>query len=327
MRNVLVTGGTGFIGSNLTAALLDQGYTVRILRRSRSDLRALGSMNVEHLIGDVRDKNSLRQAMKGCDTVFHTAAVVSYWKKERPFMFDVNVQGTRNVVEVCLELGVDRLIHTSSIAAIGFPKHGDVADETNLFNWEPYDVGYRNSKYEAEKEVLRGVTLGLNAVIVNPSVVMGPRDIHFHAGQLIRDIHRKRIFYYVRGGMNIVYVGDVVRGHILAATYGRTGERYILSGENLTHRAIISTIAEIVGGIKPLFRMPTTAIRVVTFVSEAVANTLNRRPWVTRELLAGSELRYHFTCRKAQTELGYTFTPFRDAVQETFAWYKSSRLL
>ena len=153
MRNVLVTGGTGFIGSNLAAALVQNGCTVRILRRPGSDCHALGNLDVEHALGDVRDKASVKSAMKGCDTVFHTAAIVSYWKKERSLMFDVNIGGTRNVVESCVELGITKLVHTSSIAAIGFPENSTTADKNNTFNWERYDVGYRISKFEAEKEV------------------------------------------------------------------------------------------------------------------------------------------------------------------------------
>ncbi|MCX6143580.1 MAG: SDR family oxidoreductase [Ignavibacteriales bacterium] len=327
MRNVLVTGGTGFIGSNLAAALVQRGCNVRILRRPGSDLRALEGLNVEHAFGDVRDKDSVKSAMKGCDTVFHTAAIVSYWKKERPLMFDVNIGGTRNVVESCIELGIKKFIHTSSIAAVGFPENGTTADETNTFNWDRYDVGYRISKFEAEKEVLRGVARGLNAVMVNPSVVIGERDIHFHGGQLIRDIYRKKIFYSLSGGMNIVYVGDVVRGEILSAECGRSGERYILSGENLTHKEIISTIAEVVGGIKPLFQIPLACVKFVAAVSEGIASGLGRRPWVTRELFVGSHLKYHFSCRKAESELGYTRTPFREAVEKSFAWYRSNKML
>jgi dihydroflavonol-4-reductase len=327
VRNVLVTGGSGFIGSNLAAALLKLGCNVRILRRRNSDLRALGALEVEHALGDVRDKDSLHAAIKGCDTVFHTAATISYWKKERPLMFDVNVRGTRNVVEACLELGVRRLVHTSSTAAIGFPENGDIADETSRFNWEPYDVGYRISKHRAEAEIQRGIKLGLDAVIVNPSVVIGPRDIHFHGGQLIRDIRARKIFYYIEGDMSIAYVDDIVQGHILAALYGRTGERYILCGENLSRRDVIATIAEVVGGIKPIFRLPTASIKIVTSIAETIAGIMNRQPWVTRELLAGSNLSYRLSCRKAQTELGYGFIPFRDAVQKTYGWYRENGLL
>jgi dihydroflavonol-4-reductase len=327
VKNVLVTGGTGFLGSNLAAALLSEGCSVRILRRAGSDLRALGTLQVEHVVGDVRDIGSLRRAIRGCDTVFHTAAIISYWRRERPLMHEVNVLGTRNVAQACLESGVRRLVHTSSTAAVGFPEEGALADETTRFNWEPYDVGYRNSKHHAEREILRAVRQGLDAVMVNPTVIIGPRDIHFHGGQLLRDIRRKKIFYYVRGGMSVTYVDDVVRGHLLAERRGRTGERYILSGENLSHREIISTTASVVGGIGPFFKMPQELVTAVTAAAESAAAILNRRPWVTRELLAGSNLNYHFSCRKAQKELGYTFTPFREAVEKTFAWYREQALL
>ena len=327
MNNVLITGGTGFLGSNLAAALLKEGCSVRILRRKGSDLRALGTLDVEHAVGDVRNADSLRNAVKGCDTVFHTAALISYWRKERPLMYDVNISGTRNVALVCLESGVRKLVHTSSTAAVGFPENGSPADETIRFNWEPYDVGYRNSKHEAELAIHRAVKLGLDAVIVNPTVIIGPRDIHFHGGQLIRDIAMRKIFYYVSGGMSIAYVDDVVRGHLNAARHGRTGERYILSGENLSHREIISTIAGIVGGINPFFRMPETLVKTVAAASETLAAVANRRPWVSRELLAGSSLDYHFSCAKARKELGYAVTPFREAVQKTFEWYRQQRLL
>ncbi|MCX6133912.1 MAG: SDR family oxidoreductase [Ignavibacteriales bacterium] len=327
MKNVLVTGGTGFLGSNLAAALLEGGCNVRILRRAGSDTAALGPLPVEHCIGDVRDVDSLRRAAKGCDTVFHTAALISYWRKERLLMYEVNIQGTRNVAQVCIENGIQRLVHTSSTAAVGFPEDGALADETICFNWEPYDVGYRNSKHRAEGEIQRAVSHGLDAVIVNPTVIIGPGDMHFHGGQLLRDVWRKRIFYYVQGGMSVAYVSDVVRGHLLAARQGRAGERYILSGENLSHREIISTTADVVGGIQPLFRLPQSLVSLVTAASESVAGVLNRRPWVSRELLAGSNLNYHFSCRKAQKELGYTFTPFREAVERTFEWYIDRGLL
>ncbi|HTY39042.1 MAG TPA: SDR family oxidoreductase [Bacteroidota bacterium] len=327
MRNVLVTGGTGFLGSNLAAALLREGCAVRILRRPGSKSGALAMLPIEHCIGDVLDMASLRSAVKGCDTVFHTAAMISYWRRERSLMDATNVQGTKNVAAACAESGVSRLIHTSSTAAVGFPEQGGLADETTQYNWGPYDVGYRNSKHAAELEIQAFVKSGLNAVIVNPTVIIGPGDVRFRGGQLLRDVRKKRIFYYVDGGMSVTYVDDVVRGHLLAAKIGRTGERYILSGENLSHREILTTTAEIVGGLKPLFRMPFTAVSLVTKTSEAIANTLGRRPWISRELLAGSHHNYHFSCRKAQTELGYTFRPYAQAATQTYEWYKTHGLL
>ncbi len=327
MKNVLVTGGTGFIGSNLALALLKEGCHVRILRRANSDLRAIGTADVEHCIGDVRDIESIRRALKGCDTIFHTAALISYWRKERPAMMDVNVAGTCNMVTACIEAGVEKFVHTSSVAAIGFRTDGKPADEDNIFNWDAYDVGYRISKHLAEREVLRGIKLGLPAVIVNPSVVIGPRDIHVHGGQIIRDVARKRVFYYTQGTINVAYADDIVRGHLQAARQGRVGERYILGGENLTLREVFYTTATLTGGIKPLFNLPTAAAQTLAATVETIGNVLNIKPWVTRELLAGIGLQTFFTSEKAQRDLGYSMTPFREAVRKTHAWYRENGFL
>lgn len=327
MKNVLVTGGTGFIGSNLAAALVNEGYRVRILRRPSSDLRAVSDFDAEHVLGDIRDQDAVRRAVQGCDTVFHVAALVSYWKRQREQLFDINVGGTANVVRACFEAGVEKLVHTSSIAAVGFPGNGQPANEETAFNWERYDIGYRISKHRAEQEVLRGVKHGLPAVIVNPAIVLGERDIHFHGGQIVRDVYRKRIFYYVKGGISVVYVGDVVRGHLEAARGGRIGERYILSGENLTHREILATTADIVGGIKPLVRIPLPVARGMAAGAELFSTITGIKPWISRELIAGINLRVWFTCEKARRELGYSVTPFRTAVQRTFDWYKNQHFI
>ncbi len=327
MNRVLVTGGTGFIGSNLAIALRSEGHDVRILRRPDSDLRAIGDADVEHCIGDVRDPDSIARAMKGCDTVFHTAAIVSYWRKDRARMYDVNIGGTRNVVQACLEAGVEKLVHTSSVAAIGFPEHGSSADENNVFNWGPYNVGYRISKHEAELEIWRGVKIGLPAVIVNPSIVIGPGDIHFNGGQIIRDIYSKRLFFYIDGGANITYIDDVVRGHIAAARRGRIGERYILCGENLLLKDVFRITAEVVGGIVPKFRLSQRAVTIAATMAELVGILMRTKPWVTRELVARAGTLYYFTSGKAQRELGFTITPFRSAAEKTFAWYKAHGFL
>ena len=326
MKNVLVTGGTGFIGSNLAIELLREGCNVRILRRPGSDLRAIGSADVEHRLGDVQDLESLKRAMSGCDTVFHTAAMVSYWRKDRETMYAINIGGTRNVVTACLEAGIEKLVHTSSVAAIGFPEFGTLADETNQFNWEPYDIGYRISKHRAEQEVQRGLKLGLPAVIVNPSIVIGPRDINFHGGQIVRDIYKKRLFFYIEGGMNIVHVNDVVRGQIAAARMGRIGERYILCGKNLPIREIFKTTAEVVRGIVPKIRMPKSLVHSAAFIAEMIGNVTNSKPWVTRELVARAGTSYYFSCAKAVRELGYSVMSLRRATEGAFEWYVQNDL-
>jgi dihydroflavonol-4-reductase len=282
---------------------------------------------VEHRLGDIRDVESVKRAIAGVDAVFHTAALVSYWRRERETMYDINIVGTRNVVQACLESGVGRLVHTSSIAAIGFNPDGSPADETTEFNWRSFDVGYRISKYEAEQEVQKGVRAGLDAVIVNPSIIIGPGDIHVHGGQLIRDVYRWRIFYYVDGGMNVVSVEDVVRGHLAAYKLGRTGERYILGGENLTHREVFTTIAQLLHRLRPMFKLPRSVARMVAGSAEGYANIIRTKPWVTRELIAGLGSFSWYSIEKAKRELGYSFAPLRDFVLPTFAWMQRERIL
>ena len=327
MKKVLITGGTGFIGSNLAAVLSQQGFEVRILRRHSSSLTNVNHLSVEHRIGDVRDIESLRAAVKGCDTVFHTAAMVAFWKPLRELQTQVNVGGTRNVVEACLHEHVERLVHTSSIAAIGHPEDGSIANETTPFNWQNSDSGYKNSKYLAEKEIAAGVARGLNAVMVNPGVVIGPGDIHFNGGKLIQAVKKHQALFYIKGGMNIVFVGDVVRGHISAALNGRSGERYILGGENLTHKQAFQMTAEIVGGIVPKIKMPVPLLKLGAKFFDMAGIITGKQPIVTSELFSGAGFFNWYSSDKARQELGYTIIPFREAVTKTYEWYREQQML
>ena len=326
MKNVLITGGTGFIGSNLAARLVELGYNVRILRRDNSDLRAIQGIDVEHCIGDLRDHESVRRAVMGSDTVFHAAAIVTFARKKRELQLAVNVGGTTNVVEACLAKGIERLIHTSSVAAIGYPHAGEIATETTPFNW-PRTMGYKFSKYESEQVVLGGVARGLNAVIVNPSVVIGERDIHMHGGQLIKEVKRGLVPFYIDGGMNVAYVGDVVNGHILAAQKGRTGERYILSGLNMTHKEIFRRTAELVGGRSPFMKLPIPMLRLAAGIVEKASRLFDVEPLISSDLVAGAGLYNWVSSEKAQRELGYTVTPFDETILAAFRWYVQNGFL
>ncbi len=326
MKNVLVTGGNGFVGSNLAEELLRRGYSVRILRRESSDLRALQGIDVEHRIGDIRDKVSLAAAMKGCDTVFHTAAMVTFDRKRADEQRQVNVDGTRNVVEACLSLGVERLLHTSSVAAIGMPEKGELATEETPFNAKR-DWGYKFSKFKAEEEVSKGVTQGLHAVLVNPSVIVGERDIYFHGGDIIRRVKRWQVPFYIEGGMNVVYVGDVVNGMISACEKGRRGERYILAGTNLTHEEIFKKTASLVGGLSPMAKLPLPALRGAAAVVESVSSFLGVQPMITPDLIAGAGRYNWYSIAKAEHELGYSSTPFETAILQAYAWYRENGLL
>ena len=327
MKNVLVTGGSGFIGSNLAAALLQQGLNVRILRRPNSNPFNTVDLGVEHRIGDVRDAGSLRNAIRGCDTIFHTAAMVSFWKPARQLQYEINVHGTQNVVDACLRENVERLIHTSSIAAIGHETGRKFADESTAFNWQQADSGYKNSKHLAEAEILKGVAQGLDAVLVNPGVVIGPGDIHFNGGKLIRSVKKHQALFYIKGGMNVVFVADVVAGHIGAARKGRSGERYILGGENVTHKEAFQITAEVVGGIVPRIRMPIFMLKLAGSAFDIAGRIMNKELLVTSELFSGAGFYNWYSSGKAQRELGYTITPFREAVEKTYNWYCAKGLI
>jgi dihydroflavonol-4-reductase len=326
VKTILVTGATGCIGSNLIIELLDAGYTVRAFHRQQSNLLTLNNVDVEHFIGDIRDSDSLKKAVRGCDTVFHTAAIVSFWKKKREEQLEINVQGTRNVVDACRECGVEKLVHTSSVAALGYRNDGKLIDETTRFNWDER-ITYKYSKHLAELEVLRGVELGLHAVIVNPTVVIGPRDQYIHGGQIIRDVKRGRVPAYVKGGMNIVSVHDVVHGHIAAAEMGKNGERYILGGINLTHRDVFSLTAKIVGGTPPKIQAPVWFVKSVATACDLFGTITNREPWITSQLISGVGKNNWYSSEKARKELNYTPTIIDQAIREAYEWYVREEMM
>ena len=320
MRTALVTGASGCVGSALAIRLHHLGVRVRILIRPGSDTRILEGIPVDAYTGDICDSGVLRNAMEGCDAVFHTAALVTFARKAGEEQHRVNVLGTRAVVRACADTGVRSLIHTSSVTAIGTPPPREPADET-LAADRSQARGYKLSKILAEDEVLEGVSRGLNAVIVNPSVIIGERDTRFHGGQLIRDIRRGLIPFYVEGGMNIVYAGDVAEGMIAAAAQGRAGERYILAGENLTHEEVFRRTAALTGGRPPFGRFPLALLTRLGGLVESVSGVLGLDPPLTRDLAAIAGRFNWFTAAKAERELGFKATSFDRTIMAAFEWY------
>jgi dihydroflavonol-4-reductase len=326
MQTVLVTGATGCVGSTLAIALARSGCQVRIFRRPSSRTEILEGIPCKEITGDICDESLLRSAMDGCDVVYHAAAVVSFARGARDELHRVNVLGTRAVVQACLSANVGTLVHVSSVAAIGYPAAGSRADEET-----PVDAsaatGYKLSKILAEDEVREGHARGLRAVIVNPSVVMGERDTRFHAGQLIRDIKKGRIPFYVDGGINIVYVGDVARGMMRAAALGRSGERYILAGENMTHREIFFRIADLIGGRRPLGKLPLPALRAAARTIESISRLAGVPPLLTMDMAAVAGRYNWYSSARAEKELGFTKTSFDEAILAAYRWYVGQGLL
>lgn len=319
---VLVTGGTGFLGSHIVAALVARGDAVRVLRRADSRLDALAGLPVEFVIGDLCDVDAVTRAVAGCDVVFHVAALSSYWRARREQVYRVNVEGTRVVMEACLRAGVGRVVHTSSIAAIGIPPRGVLGTETTPFDQLSMTFAYADSKHRAEASVLAAVAQGLPAVIVNPATVMGAGDHYMISGSMIVEFVRGHVPVVPPGGVCVVDVAAVVQGHLAAAERGRIGERYILGGENLSHRQIVALIAEVAGRRAPRLVAPAWVLGPLAGAVE-VFNRLSRRPpMVSSEQVRLSMVDFFFDSRKAVRELGYPMLPFRGAVERAYAWYR-----
>lgn len=316
MADTLVTGATGFVGSELTRQLVEHGTSVRILRRSHSSLDLLGTCagEVEHAVGDVTDVASVTEAMRGVDRVYHAAAVLGVGgRRNRDRLYRVNVRGTANVVNAALEVGIERLVHTSSMAAFGRPvRAGEVIDETAEWRETRANSAYARSKHEAELEVYRGVAEGLDAVIVNPALVFGVGREGENTRRIVDLVRSGRVPFVPAGGTNVVDVQDVAAGHRRAMAHGRTGERYFLGSENLSWKAIVEHLARAFGVTPPRRVLPPRWAMAVATLAEAVAFVTRTRPFVPRDFARTSSRFYRYDHRKAVRALGCSFRPFRE---------------
>ncbi len=316
----LVTGGSGFLGSNIVKHLAEQGHEARVLLRNTSSTKALEGLDYEKAFGDITDAESLAPAMKGVDWVFHTAASVSMWKGSWKRSHEINAGGTRNMVEAALKAGVNRFIHTSSISALGIPKDGEVGDET--LEWTlPFDFAYNHSKREAEKEVLKGARQGLQAVILNPGMILGERDVNLNGGSMLLDIRNGNIPICPPGGNGVCDADSVAKAHIAAAERGAVGERHIVAGVNATFREIFETVAEVVGGRAPSLRAPAELAHIIGKTCDFFSTFTKKEPDITFDKAFWSSCRNYYSSRKAQELLGFEITPIKVSVEKCYDWY------
>jgi len=317
----LVTGATGFIGANLVEALTQQGWQVRALHRRSSSLKALAGLRYDSAIGDVTDPASLAAAVDGVDVVFHVAAVADYWRSNRDRLMRVNVEGTRNVLQAARDCRARRVVFTSSCAALGQPPFGQALDEHAQFNLRPEDFPYGYSKHLAEQVCNEFVRAGLDVVIVNPAVVFGPRDVNLISSSLIVELAQHRIPFVPPGGVSVIDVADVCYAHIVAAERGRTGERYILTNENLTYRQLFGLIADVVGRPRPRAAIPGAVLKLAAYPIGFMRNRLGWPLPVSDEQVRFAAETFWFDPGKARRELGLTQRPVLETIQRTYAWY------
>jgi len=322
---IVVTGATGHIGNVLVRELLLKGKNVRALILPYEDTLPLEGLKVEKVEGDVLDVGSLMQAFEGADVVYHLAGIISILPGKSKLLYQVNVMGTRNVVEACLKSGVRRLVYTSSIHAITEPPHGTTIDETFPFDPDRAMGEYDRSKAQATLEVLKLVNQGLDAIIVCPTGVTGPYDFRTsEMGQLFIDFVNKKLKTYIDGAYDFVDVRDVAIGHVLVCEKGHTGESYILSGERTTMTDLMLMMEEITGVKAPSFKMPIWLAQIITTFTPLYYNLTNTKPRFTRysiRTLASNSLISH---EKARRELGYSPRPIRESIEDTIRWFKEN---
>jgi dihydroflavonol-4-reductase len=323
--SVFVTGATGHIGNVLVRELLSQGEQVRALLLPSEDDLPIRGLNVEKVLGDICDLESLIPAFKGVDAVYHLAGAIAITNGKQAMLDRVNVAGTRNVIESCFINGTRRLVYTSSIHAIQEPPHGTVIDEQCPVNPNHVLGGYARSKAQATLEVKRAVECGLDAVIVHPSGVVGPFDFRIsEMGQLILDFVRGKLKAYLDGAYDFVDVRDVAQGMIRACKKGRKGESYILSGQQISIKDLMHMLEETTGKKAPSFKVPGWLARAAGRLAPIYYRIRRSKPLFTDysvDVLCSNSL---ITSKKARQELGYVPRAVRESITDAVAWFSNN---
>lgn len=320
----LVTGATGFVGAAVVRALVRAGEDVRVLARASSDLRNLDGLSVQRVEGDLRDKASLLRALDGCRRLYHVAAHYALWAQDPTIFYDINVTGTRNLLEAAGTAGLERTVYTSTIGAIGLPSDGGVGTETTPASLDQMAGDYKRSKFLAEQEVHRLAKAGLPVVIVNPSAPVGAGDIKpTPTGQMIVDFMKGRMPAYIDTGMNLIDVDDVATGHLLAMAKGRQGERYILGNRNLMLRDIFEQLSRLTGVPAPTIKLPRLAILPLAYANKWIADYITHQPpRIPLEGVKMAKYRMHYDCSKAVRELGLPQPPVEIALDKAVRWFR-----
>jgi dihydroflavonol-4-reductase len=319
VAKTLVTGGNGFLGSAVVRLLAARGDSLRLTRRRRSRLENVKDVEHEAVQCDVLDRAAVRRALKGVDRVFHLAGLVSMRPEDDQRLFDVNVGGTRIVLEECLRAGVERVVYTSSVGAIGPAEEGGATDERQVFTAGRLGIPYINSKHEAEVEAFRLAAKGLPVVVVNPAYVLGRGDVYARATSIVRRFLLGRIPAYVPGALNVVDVQDVAHGHLLADERGAVGERYILGNRNYTLDRLWADLSRVSGVEPPALRLSAGVAMRLAQAAEAASR--GRAPITVQEVRLSSQW-WTYRNTKAKRELAWRPSPHEETIEATVAWYR-----
>ena len=325
----LVTGSTGFLGSSVLRELINDGREVKALIRKGTSKKNITGLDVEIAYGDLRDIESIRSALNGCDILYHVAAYYSLWDRNKQLSHEINVKGTRNILRAAKEKDLKKIVYTSTVGCIGLNEDTTPATENTFFNKNTLSNDYKKSKYQAEQVALEFARGGLPVVIVNPSTPVGPRDIKpTPTGKIILDFMNREMPAYIDTGLNLIDVKDCARGHILAELKGIPGDRYILGNQNMTLLEILTTLEKITGLKAPRIKMPFWVALSAGWACEMVANHLTGKP--PSIPLAGVKMaKYfmYFDSSKAVNKLGLAQNPVENALRKSVDWFKENNYL
>ena len=323
---VLVTGATGHIGNVLVRSLLKNGYDVTAFVRNKEKLNALDGLSVSFAYGDVRDIESLKMAFKGIDVVFHLAGLIDIGNGNKKQMYEVNVNGTKDVVNACKEMKVKKLIYTSSVHAIPTKPKGEIITETKTFSPDLVKGTYAKTKAEATKYVLEANSKDLEVIITHPSGVIGPYEyITSNLGQLIIDCAHRKMGAYLDGGYNFVDVRDVADGLVSALEKGKAGECYILAGHYVTIKELMKYVQDITGVPAPKFKIARWFAYATGALSEIYYKIVKQKPLFTSYSVYTTGTNANFSIDKAKKELGYFPRDFKDTMVDTIYWMKENK--
>jgi dihydroflavonol-4-reductase len=323
---IFVTGATGFLGSHVARALSEQGAKLRLLVRSTSNLKNLEGLNAETAAGDLRDASSLEKAIAGCEAVFHVAADYRLWVQDPAEMYRSNVEGTRAILEAARKNNVRCVVYTSSVATMGFTGNGRPADEDSPVSLADMIGHYKRSKFMAEQVALDAGRSGMRVITVNPTTPVGEQDIKpTPTGRIVVDFLKGKFPAYVETGLNLVDVRACALGHIYAMEKGKSGERYILGGENLTLKQILDKLGAISGLPSPKVKLPYFVAYVAGLVDQTVSGRLlGREPRATVETVRMGKKKMWASSAKAERDLGWNTVPADDALRRAVEWFRAN---
>ena len=321
-----LTGATGFLGSHVARVLSAQGAELRLLVRTTSNLNNLEGLNAETANGDLRDPASIDKAMSGCDTVFNVAADYRLWVRDPEQMYRSNVEGTRAILEAARKNGVRRMVYTSSVATMGFTRNGNPADEDSPVALADMIGHYKRSKFMAEQIALEAGRSGMDVVVVNPTTPVGEQDIKpTPTGRIILDFLKRKFPAYVDTGLNLVDVTECAHGHVAALEHGKSGERYILGGENLTLKQILDKLGAITGLSSPTVKLPYFFAFAAAAVDETITGRiLHREPRATIDAVRMGRKKMFASSAKSERDLGWKLVPAENALRRAVEWFRGN---